>query len=122
LRNVFDDAEQRIEVCLPVPPEEPAPVAMDGGVADVGAGQLPDMAIPEGPSVSLARTVPIGRGNTWVRAQGIKDGIVVIVSEVRPGPSATLGLNRVCRQVSCAVGQTCIDGECALVPAGGQCD
>ena len=82
---------------------------------------VPDVMPPTGETVSFTGRVPDGHGNTWVRVQGLKDGVVVVVSETRPGRAAMLSLDRSCLSVRCAVGQTCMAGECQLVPVGGQC-
>ena len=98
--------------------------AADGGISPDGGtvdGGPPDFMIPDGPTVGFERRVPIGNGNGWIRAQGLKDGVVVVTNEVRPEKNARIRLERQCRLVQCATGQTCLDGECELVPVGGRC-
>ena len=129
-RARFDDGSVVADVCLP---ETAAVEPMDAGVAadaavtvgDAGvtdASILPDYEIPEGPLVQASRRVPKGTGNVWVKAQGLSDGVVVVTAEVRPSPNAVVRLSRACLNVTCALGQTCIDGECELVPSGGTCE
>jgi hypothetical protein len=85
----------------------------DLGVSDVKA--------PAGETVSFTGRVPEGRGHTWVRVQGLKDGVVMVVNETRPDRIATLSLDRSCRSVRCTVGKTCMAGTCQLVSVGDQC-
>ena len=51
---------------------------------------------------------PKGLSNVWA-AQGLSDGVAVVTAEVRPSP-AVVRLGRACLNVTCALGQTCIDG------------
>jgi hypothetical protein len=126
-RAQFDDQSVESRVCLPESVASPdmglsAPADMgmvsDGGMGDIG---LADFMVPEGPTVGFKRRVPKGSGNGWIRAQGLKDGVVVVVSEVRPEKAAAVHFQRECRLVQCPVGQTCLAGECRLVPVGGRC-
>ncbi|MEE2758049.1 MAG: hypothetical protein VYA30_15430 [Myxococcota bacterium] len=126
-RSRFDDENVTSRVCLPeriaepeTPPDAGVNVEGDAGVAD--AGMPLDYAVPEGPTVRATRTLPEGEGNTWIRAQGLNDGVVVVTREIRPSGAATLALTRACRNVTCVVGQTCVSGRCQLVPSGGVCD
>ena len=126
-RARFDDDTVTSRVCIPLASNMPdmgvagstdSGVSSDGGMVDAG---LPDFMIPDGPTVGFERRVPMGNGNGWIRVQGLKDGVVVVTSEVRPEESANIRLERQCRLVQCPTGQTCLGGECELVPVGGRC-
>jgi hypothetical protein len=65
-------------------------------------------------------------GDVWVVLEGLKNEIVVATYEQRikleegDNPTITMGLTRDCLGfLSCALGQTCVDGECVIVEYGG---
>jgi hypothetical protein len=57
-------------------------------------------------------------GNSWVRLQGLKDGIVVTTFDRRVRANEdddvdiTVGMTRACIGATCAKGLTCYDGVC----------
>ncbi|MDX9720212.1 MAG: hypothetical protein RBU37_05670 [Myxococcota bacterium] len=63
-------------------------------------------------------------GEAWVVATGLRDGVEVIRVERRVRLSSdesfelSVGLNKECIGVKCSLGQTCVEGRCALVPWG----
>jgi hypothetical protein len=98
------------------------PAEADGGLAeDAGvesgdaepdaalAPPMPPEPIPEGPAVDLVLKVPDGDGRTWVRVEGLIEGVVAVTAEVRPTErgDARLALNRACLGIDCPLGQTC---------------
>lgn len=77
--------------------------------------------------VGLPQTMDLnpGPGDSWITLEGIKEGVVVAHYEQRikleEGDSATLtmGLTRDCLGIlSCALGQSCVDGQCVIVEYG----
>ncbi len=126
-RGRFDDPSVESEVCLPLASEAPQQMMPDAGVPSEGTGDdagcaapelapsdTSEMEVPAGARVSVVRNVPKGSGLLWIRAQGLRDGVVVVEREVRPTESAVLGLNRACTRVTCRPGQTCIPTICEL--------
>ena len=62
-------------------------------------------------------------GDIWVVAQGLQGGVSVLQSERRlniedqgPAQDALLWMTRSCMRITCALGQTCIDGTCEQAP------
>lgn len=59
----------------------------------------------------------------WVVAQGLQDGVEVLHSERRlqiqetgRAQTALIVMTRSCMRITCALGQTCIDGACEQAP------
>ena len=85
---------------------------------------------PEDPCPAIVHHLPVhfdlveGRRDMLVSAQGLLDGLVRLTSHAKAdfpssGPSpVTLVLSRACVGVSCSMGQTCLQGQCELIPYG----
>ncbi|MEO1272806.1 MAG: hypothetical protein AAFX99_32360, partial [Myxococcota bacterium] len=95
---------------------------LDEARMERSAGVLELVRCPEEELTMLPQTLELVSidGPVWVVAQGLSNGIEVARFERRAqdgtGLEIELGLTRDCLGASCAVGQTCIDGTCVIVP------
>ncbi len=99
----------------------------DAAPPDAGAGDAgpPDSGCAAaGVPVRRAARLPAPSGRGWVEVVGLRDGVRVVVSEVRTAPigdadlAVVVPLNRDCLGAECPLGQTCRAGACVLVPQG----
>jgi hypothetical protein len=76
-----------------------------------------------GPALrNLPQTIEFApaEGDIFVTVQGLKDGVPVIQKVLRTtftagDNTATVSLDRACKGVQCAAGETCVQGGCELI-------
>ncbi len=98
---------------------------LDAERNSVTAGTIELLQCPGSQQLELPQITELEApiGEVWIVAQGLQEGVSVITSERRlrveedgRAPEVLLGLTRSCMRVTCALGQTCIDGTCDDAP------
>jgi len=107
---------------------------IDEGGHEVSQGLVildPRSPLPDGGCEGELATFPQnlalsgGSGSSWVRVQGLKDGVEIARAEARvefpvsgESPASVL-LSADCLGVHCPAGQTCVTGACEITQFGG---